>query len=63
VSCIRRAFMMGALARSVSVKILIRAIFTVLSLGAIGVAHSQTAQYRTPVHNYYQNNWMAGGGG
>jgi hypothetical protein len=42
-------------------KTLIRAAFTVLSLG-VAAAHGQTAAYHTPAHNYYQNNWMAGGG-
>jgi hypothetical protein len=39
-------------------KTLIRAAFTALSLSSIGVAHSQT-NYRTPAHNYAQNNWMS----
>lgn len=60
---IRREFVMGGLVRSVTVKILIRAAFTALSLAAMSVAYAQTTQYRTPVHNYYQNNWMEGGGG
>ena len=49
--------------RLFTVKTLIRAAFTVLSLGSIGVAHSQSAPYHTPSHNFQQNNWMAGGGG
>jgi hypothetical protein len=46
--------------RLFTVKTLIRVAFTVLSLNAIGIAHSATP-YRAPAHNYYQNNWMAGG--
>jgi hypothetical protein len=43
-----------------TVKILIRVAFTALSLNSIGIAHS-AAPYQAPAHNYYQNNWMAGG--
>ena len=50
------------LKRLFTVKTLIRAAFTVLSLSSIGIAHSQSA-YHAPAHNYHQNNWMAGGGG
>jgi hypothetical protein len=41
-------------------KTLIRAAFTVLSLG-IAAAQAQPSHYNTPSHNYYQNNWMASG--
>ena len=51
------------LKRLFTVKILNRAAFTVLSLSSIAVAHSQSAPYHTPTHNFHQNNWMAGGGG
>jgi hypothetical protein len=46
--------------RLFTVKTLIRVAFTVLSLNSIGIAHSATP-YQAPTHNYYQNNWMAGG--
>ena len=41
-------------------KTLIRAAFTVLSLG-IATAHAESSHYQTPANNYYQNNWMASG--
>ena len=47
--------------RVFTAKTLIRVAFTALSLSSIGVAHSQTS-YQAPAHNYYQNNWIAGGG-
>jgi hypothetical protein len=40
-------------------KILVRAAFVVMTLGA-AAANGQAAQYHTPSHNYYQNNWMGG---
>lgn len=40
-------------------KILLRAAFTVLTLG-VAAANGQASQYHTPPHNYYQNNWMSG---
>ena len=46
------------LGRLLTTKMLIRAAFTALSLGSIGVAHSQTT-YHAPAHNYYQTNWMS----
>lgn len=49
--------------RAVTAKTIILAAFTALNLGAIGSAHSQPSTYHAPSHNYYQNNWMAGGGG
>jgi hypothetical protein len=49
--------------RRIMMRLLIRAAFVVFSLGAMGVADSQTVQYRAPPQNYDQNNWMAGGGG
>jgi hypothetical protein len=33
-----------------------------LSLGVV-TANAQSQQYRAPAHNFYQNNWMGGGGG
>ena len=42
-------------------KTLIRAAFTVLSLG-VAAAHGEPSHYHTPAYNYYQNNWMAGDG-
>jgi hypothetical protein len=47
--------------RVFTIKMLIRAAFTALSISLIGVAHSEP--YHTPTHNFYQNNWIAGGGG
>ncbi|MGD0108187.1 MAG: hypothetical protein ABSC06_29755 [Rhodopila sp.] len=44
-------------------KSMILAAFAALSLTSAGVAHSQAASYHPPQYNYYQNNWMAGGGG
>jgi hypothetical protein len=38
-------------------KTLILAAFTAIVLGA-GVASAESNTYRTPAHNYYQNNWM-----
>jgi hypothetical protein len=40
----------------------ILAAFIALTVGA-GALSAQAANYRTPPHNFYQNNWMAGGGG
>jgi hypothetical protein len=52
---------MTRIKRFVTVKTLIRAAFTAMSIASIGAAHSE--QYHAPAHNFYQNNWMAGGGG
>jgi hypothetical protein len=40
-------------------KTLILAAVTALSLGT-SVLTAQAAQYHTPPHNFYQNNWMTG---
>lgn len=45
--------------RVFTVKTLIRAAFTALSVASIGVAHSAT--YHAPAYNSYQNNWMSAG--
>jgi hypothetical protein len=50
----------GMFGRFFTVNTLIRVAFATLSLNSIGVAQSATP-YTTPAHNYYQNNWMAGG--
>jgi hypothetical protein len=42
-------------------KTMIFAALTILVLGA-AAAQAGSADYHTPAHNYYQNNWMAGGG-
>jgi hypothetical protein len=44
--------------RVFTVKTLIRAGLTALSLSSIAVAHSEPRQYQAPAHNFYQNNWM-----
>ncbi len=41
-------------------KILIALAALILSVGA---ANAEPHSYRAPAHNFYQNNWMAGGGG
>jgi hypothetical protein len=41
-----------------TVKTLIRAGFMALSLSSIAAAHSETAPFHTPAHNFYQNDWM-----
>jgi len=51
------------LERVFTVKAFVRAGLMAASPGWIGAAHSQTQIYQTPAHNFYQNNWMAGGGG
>jgi hypothetical protein len=53
----------GRHCRRATAKILIRAAFTALSFCAIGVAHSQPPRYHAPAQNFYQNNFMEGGGG
>jgi hypothetical protein len=40
----------------------ILAAFVALTVGA-GALNAQAAAYHAPAHNFYQNNWMAGGGG
>jgi hypothetical protein len=40
-------------------KAIILAVVVAVGLGA-GVAHANAHTYRTPAHNYYQNNWMSG---
>ena len=52
----------GPFARFFTVKTLIRAAFTALSLNSIGVAHSQPSPYHPPAQNYWQNNWASDGG-
>ena len=42
-------------------KTMILAAFAVLALSA-ATARAGSGEYHTPAHNYYQNNWMAGGG-
>jgi hypothetical protein len=42
--------------RVFTMKALIRAAFTVLSLASIGAAHSQATSYHTPVNIAYQTN-------
>jgi hypothetical protein len=51
----------AAARRFFTVKALIRAAFTALSIASIGAAHSAT--YHAPQQNSHQNNWMGGGGG
>jgi len=41
-----------------TMKTLIRAGFMALSLSSIAAAHSETAPFHAPAHNFYQNNWM-----
>ena len=41
-----------------TMKTLIRAGFMALSISSIAAAHSETARFQTPAHNFYQNNWM-----
>ena len=41
-------------------KNMILAALAALSLG-VGAANVQAASYHAPAHNFYQNNWMAGG--
>jgi hypothetical protein len=47
--------------RVFTVRNLIRLAFTVVSLNAMGVAHSQTTKYQPPAQNYYQNSWSIDG--
>ncbi len=53
----------ATLGRRFTLKFLTRLAFAPLSLISTGIAHSQPATYQAPSHNYYQNNWLAGGGG
>jgi len=46
----------AATKRIFTVKTLIRAAFTAMSIASIGAAHSET--FHTPAHNFHQNNWM-----
>jgi hypothetical protein len=39
-------------------KVLILAAFVALGLSMAGT-DAQAQRYRTPAHNYYQNNWMS----
>jgi hypothetical protein len=40
----------------------ILAAFVAMCLG-VGAVNAHAGTYRAPAHNFYQNNWMAGGGG
>ncbi len=51
------------LGRALTLKTLIRSAFAAVSLISTGIAQSQRSTYQAPAHNYYQNNWLAGGGG
>ena len=42
--------------RFFTIKTLIRAAFTALSLSSIGVAHSQPSPFHAPAHSDYHNN-------
>jgi hypothetical protein len=42
-------------------KAVFRAALVVIGLGA-AMATAQAGEYHTPAQNYYQNNWMGGGG-
>ena len=44
--------------RFLTIKSLIRAGFMALSISSIAAAHSETAPFHAPAHNFYQNNWM-----
>ena len=46
----------GTFARFFTVKTLIRAAYTALSLCSIGAAHSQPSASHAAVQGYYQNN-------
>ena len=48
--------------RFFTVKTLIRAAFTAMSVSSIGVAHSQPSSYQAAGQSYYQNDWMGEGG-
>ncbi len=45
--------------RFLTMKTLIRVGFMALSISSIAAAHSETALYHAPAHNFYQNNWMS----
>jgi hypothetical protein len=53
----------ASLGRALTLKTLILGAFAAISLISTGLAQSKPSTYQTPPHNYYQNNWLAGGGG
>jgi hypothetical protein len=54
---------LGIFARFLTVKILIRAAFTALSLSSIGAAHSQPSPYHALGQNYHQSDRLDDGVG
>jgi hypothetical protein len=58
-----RIMRLGIFARFLTVKILIRAAFTALSLSSIGAAHSQPSPYHALGQNYHQSDRLDDGVG